>query len=176
MEWHEYELYEPVTFGLHSELSRKDASVEYENLMAQKEKRIALLGALVVHDGVTLDGSNVSVQALNDWFITHAEEDDVRRGFISGRWVSVAIDIALYLGETLIARHPNLRWEFYTWGGKRANGYHQAVILGFSTEDPKFHTNLALVDSIMRSGNAIVLGEPLRNEFVDLLAATEARA
>jgi hypothetical protein len=176
MEWHEYELYLPVRFGLHSALSRKDARVEYENLMAQKEQRIVLLADLVGHDGVTLDGSDESVQALNDWFIAHAEEDEVRRGFISGRWVSVAIDIALYLGETLIVRHPNLRWDFYTWGGKRADGYHQAVIMGFSTEDPKFHTNLALEAIVVGSGNAIVLGEPARNQFVRLLAATGERA
>lgn len=176
MEWHEYELYQPVRFGLHSELSRKDARAEYENLMSQKDQRVALLADLVAHDGVTLDWSDESVQALNGWFADHAEEDEERRGFIAGRWVSVAIDIALYLGEILITRHPHLRWEFYTWGGKRAHGFHQAVIMGFSTEDPRFHTNLALVDSVIRTGNAIVLGEPERNRLVTLLAATEERA
>lgn len=176
MEWHEYELYHPARPGLPSELSREDARVEFENLIAQKDNRIAQLADLVRHDGVTLDRSDESIQALNDWFIAHAEEDEVRRGFISGRWVSVAIDIALHLGDTLIARHTNLRWEFYTWGGKRANGYQEPVIMGFSTEDSKFRTNLALVDSIIRTGNAIVLGEPDRLEFVELLAATGERA
>ncbi|NTV38428.1 MAG: hypothetical protein HGA51_00500 [Demequinaceae bacterium] len=57
-----------------------------------------------------------------------------------------------------------------------ANDYQEPVIMGFSTEDSKFRTYLALVDSIIRTGNAIVLEEPDRLEFVELLAATGERA
>jgi hypothetical protein len=40
-------------------------------------------------------------------------------------------------------RHPNLWWEFFTWGRKNVC-HHQPVIMGFSTEDPKFKTNIDL--------------------------------
>lgn len=176
MDWHDYELYVPVTRGLHSEMSRPDARAEYENLMANRPGRIAMLGALVAHDGVRLDGSDDSVQALNEWFVENVEEDTIARGLISGRWVSVAIDVSLYLGDLLIARHPNLRWELYTWGGKRADGYHQAVLMGFASEDPQWHTNLAIEPIVLAVGNAAIMGDKSSSRFARLVQATSIRA
>lgn len=41
----------------------------------------------------------------------------------------------------MIERHPNPRWELFTWG--RANvAFQRHVVVGLGTEDPKFITNI----------------------------------
>jgi hypothetical protein len=37
-------------------------------------------------------------------------------------WYSVVHDVALFLGDLMIARCPELRWEFFT-GGKKNVAY-----------------------------------------------------
>jgi hypothetical protein len=48
---------------------------------------------------------------------------------------SLTNDVALFLGDEMIARNPGLRWEFFTWG-KRDLSYQRHVIMGFPDEQP----------------------------------------
>ncbi|GAA2445430.1 hypothetical protein [Agromyces soli] len=123
------------------ELSRAEARRAYNAFLESRAARVQMLGELVGRDGVTLGGSDAEVQALNDWFLSNLEPDLERSGEPMVVWYSIAHDIGIHLGEVMIARHPNLRWEFFTWG-KKSRHFQRPVIMGFRTEDPKYHTNM----------------------------------
>ncbi len=55
----------------------------------------------------------------------------------------------------MIERHPNLRWEFFTWGAKNV-AYQRHVIMGFGSEDPKFHTNIDIDRNVATYGHRVV--------------------
>ncbi|HEX6443920.1 MAG TPA: hypothetical protein VF053_02450 [Streptosporangiales bacterium] len=91
-------------------------------------------------------------------------------------WYSVVNDIALFLGEVMIERHPHLRWEFHTWGKKNAS-YQRHVIMGFSTEDPRYHTNMDIDRGLAVYGQRIVSGEDVEVDiFWRWLKNVESRA
>lgn len=136
--WRGYESYPGVAL-FPNELSRADARSLYELCMATKDERIAMLGRLAESDGVVLGHDDDALQALNDWFSATVEPDPDRPGRLLAEWYSVCHDIGLFLGEAMIARSPNLRWEFFTWGAKNI-AYQWHVIMGFGTEPAKFHT------------------------------------
>lgn len=84
--------------------------------MHAKPARIEMLRQLLTANGVELNSTDAAVQDLNDWFYANVEPDPKNRGRLLPDWYSVVNDIALFLGEVMIERHPNLRWEFFTWG------------------------------------------------------------
>ena len=92
-------------------------------------------------NGVEPGNSDSAVQDLNDWFFAHVGADPEQPGWLLPDWYSVVHDVALFLGDLMIERHPNLRWEFFAWG-KTNVSFQRHVIMGFSTEDPKFRTNI----------------------------------
>jgi hypothetical protein len=109
--------------------------------METKSARLEILSRLVKANGVELTNADSSVQDLNDWFFANVEADPEQPGRLLPIWYSVCHDVALFLGELMIERHPNLHWEFFTWG-KTNVAFQRHVIMGMSTEDPKFHTNI----------------------------------
>lgn len=51
-------------------------------------------------------------------------------------------DIALWLGDVLIARHPQLRWVLCTHGKAQRNvSYQRPVIMGFSVPNPRYNVD-----------------------------------
>ena len=138
--WDEYELYDPIVRVRLDEAPRKDARRSFRHAMDTKDERIAALGRLVRSAGVQLSASNADIQALNFWFRENAEPDDRISGRMLPRWYSVSHDVAMHLGDVVINRNPNLRWEFFIWG-KKAICYQMPVIMGFAGEDPKYKTS-----------------------------------
>lgn len=114
-----------------------------------------MLGELLGRYGVELASSNEAIQDLNDWFYENVEADPGNPGRMLPIWYSVVHDISLFLGDAMIERHPNLRWEFFTWGKKNVH-YQREVIMGFATEDPKFHTSRNLIEAVAMYGHRIV--------------------
>ena len=105
---------------------------------------------------MALGDDDGSVQALNDWYVAEIEpEPDMPPGWLRPEWYSVSQDVALFLSDLIIARNPNLRWEFYTWG-KRCIDYQQHVIMGFTSEAPRFKTNMNLERMIVGYGHHII--------------------
>jgi hypothetical protein len=105
-----------------------------------------------------------------------------RPGSLLPDWYSVVNDVALFLGDVMIERHPNLHWEFFTWGKKNAS-YQRPVIMGFGTEDPKFRTNLDVHRGVATYGHRIVAQRgsiptygtvTVRGAKLDIDATTEA--
>jgi hypothetical protein len=114
-----------------------------------------MLRQLLRVNGVELANGDAAIQDLNDWFMDGVEADPDNPGRLLPDWYSVVHDIALFLGEVMIERHPNLRWEFFTWGKKNV-AYQRHVIMGFTTEDPKFNTNIDIDRSVATYAHRIV--------------------
>lgn len=129
--WGGYEPYSPLVSRPHNELSRSEAKAEYENLMASRSERRDELEDLLRANGQQLMADEQGLAALNDWFIANVEGSSANAGGPSSWWFAVINDLALFLGDVIIERAPNLRWELFT-GGKRDIAYQRPVIMGFS--------------------------------------------
>ena len=158
VDWDSYEIYDPGTHSTLDELSRADARKAYTRLMDAKSGRIEMLTALLRANGVVLNQSQEAIQALNDWFAGNVQPDPSESGRLLADWYSVVNDVALFLGDVIIARAPALRWEFYVWGGKRARSYQRHVIMGFPTENPKNRLSLDIDMAVAVLGQRRVLG------------------
>ena len=156
--WQSYEEYVPRVPGLPQDMSRVEARKAFEHFLASRPTRIAVLRRLLADNGIELDTSDGGIQRLNDWFYDSVEADPDRPGYLLPIWYSVVFDIAMFLGAAMIERHPNLRWEFFTWGKKNI-AYQQPAIMGYATEDPKFHTNSNLVRGVATYGHRIVAAQ-----------------
>ncbi|NTW40491.1 MAG: hypothetical protein HGA44_11500 [Cellulomonadaceae bacterium] len=141
IEWDGYEACDPGAADPPRALPRAEARQVFKRCMETKAARIEMLGRLVKANGVELGTDDAAIQDLNDWFYASVEADPEQPGRLAPDWYSVTRDVALFLGEVMIGRHPNLHWEFFTWG-KTNVAFQRHVIMGLSTEDPKFHTNI----------------------------------
>ena len=130
-DWDSYQLYHPSVTGPLNTVPRKQAQAEFAQLMQEKPARIAMLGRLTEANGVRLGTDDAAIQQLNDWFRDQVQPDPEQPGRLLPEWYSVVRDTALFLGDVMIERHPNLRWEFYT-SGKSNVSYQRPVIMGFS--------------------------------------------
>ncbi|MFJ3958067.1 hypothetical protein [Arthrobacter sp. NPDC090010] len=151
-------VYEPGEIDLRRRLEdrpRAEARSVFNHVMDTKDSRIELLTHLLEDNGVTVGKSDESIGDLSRWFYENVEPDPERPGAMLPIWYSVCRDIALFLGDLMIERNPQLRWEFFTWGKKNID-YHRHVIMGFSTENPKFHTDLNVDRSVSTYGHRII--------------------
>jgi len=150
--------YEPYTTGAVEPpraLSRSEARQVFRRCMETKNARVAMLGRLLKANGVELGSADSAIQELNDWFLANVEADPAQPGRLAPNWYSVTHDVALFLGDVMIERHPSLRWEFFTWG-KTNVAFQRHVIMGFSTEDPKLHTNIDIDDRVTAYAHQII--------------------
>ena len=102
-------------------LPRAEARQAFDRLMRAKPARIDMLRRLLKANAVRLDGTDAAIQDLNDWFYVNVEPDPRNPGRLLPDWYSVVNDIGLFLGDVLIERHPNLRWEVFTRGKKNVS-------------------------------------------------------
>jgi len=155
IEWDGYEPYDPGFIGLPNTLPRTEARQAFKRFMETKPARLELLSQLLKVNGVELGRSDAAIQVLNDWFFENVEADPEQPGWLVPEWYSVVHDVALFLGDVMIERHPNLHWEFFTWG-KTNVAFQWHVIMGFSTEDPKFHTNIDIERMVASYAHRII--------------------
>jgi hypothetical protein len=155
IDWDGYKAYDPGVFGQLNALPRAEARQAYTRLMQARPARIDMLRRLVKANGIELGSSDAAIQDLNDWFYANIEPDPNQPGRLLPEWYSVVNDVALFLGDVMIERHPKLHWEFFTWGAKNV-AYQRHVIMGFGTEDPKFKTNIDIHRMVVTYGHRIV--------------------
>ena len=67
--WAEYPLNESMPWWALSELPRSVARAEFDRTMREKDERVAIIRDLLAESGIEFDGSDGSVQSLNDWFV-----------------------------------------------------------------------------------------------------------
>jgi hypothetical protein len=154
-DWQGYKPFNAASAAPAGALPPAEARRAFERSMATKHKRIAMLGQLLGANGTELGTSDESIQHLNDWFIACVEADPAHPGSLLPIWYSVVHDVGMFLGDVMIERHPNLRWAFSTWGKKSIN-YQELVLMGFGSEDPKFHTNLNIHEAAIAYGHRII--------------------
>jgi hypothetical protein len=174
VEWDGYSPFDPgVNRPLH-EVSRREARKAFDRLMAAKDDRKESLGRLLAANGVTLDDSDDGIQRLDDWFCDNVE-GEARAGRLHNVWYAVVNDISLFLGDTMIKRSPNLRWEFFDIS-KRDVGYQRHVILGYTkVADPYYYVDIDMV--VATYGVRIVADmETKPGLFVAVLAESQADA
>jgi hypothetical protein len=155
IDWDGYEIYHPGVTAPVNTLPRAEARQAFTRRMQAKPARVDMLRRLLKANGIELGSGDAAIQDLNDWFQTNVEPDPEHPGRLLPEWYSIVHDIALFLGDVLIERYPNLRWEFFTWGKKNVS-YQQHVIMGFSTEDPKFKTNIDIEGQLAGYAHRIV--------------------
>jgi hypothetical protein len=124
-------MWQPLDLGIQGPLrdaSRDDAERAFARLMEVRGERCRML--------VELAGTD-DIAAMSPWLADAARELGL------ARVDALAVDAALWLGEHLIARAPQLRWELYT-GVKKSTGYQRAVLTGFTkVDDPRYYVDVA---------------------------------
>lgn len=154
-DWDGYEPYDPGVADPPNAIRRADARELFDRCMATKSFRIEMLACLLKANGVELGTDDAAIQDLNDWFFTSVEADPERPGRLAPDWYSVTHDVALFLGDVMIGRHPSLQWEFFVWG-KTNVAFQRHVIMGMSTEDPKLRTNIDIERMVAQYAHQII--------------------
>lgn len=131
-------------------VERAVAEREHARLMASRPARAAALAALARRHGVDLAADDADVTlALGRWLVAAgaAVGPAALTGADGARWTGLAVDVALWLGDRIVARAAaaggGLRWELYT-GVKKSTGYQRAVLTGFRrVDDPRYYVDVA---------------------------------
>lgn len=163
VDWNGYAPYDPGVRGPLHELSRGDAKAAFERLMDAKDERVEALRKLAAANGVDLDGSDSSVQDLNDWFRTNMEADLEAPDRLASLWYSVVNDIALYLGDLVIGAAPHLHWTMFD-AGKRDAAFQRHVIMGF-TQVPNAKYNLDIDMAVATYAHRVIAGQEVDEQF-----------
>lgn len=153
--WDGYEAFEPGSSDPPRVLSRAVARGVFGHCMETKPTRLEMLRRLLKANGVELTDADSSIQDLNEWFLVNVDADAQQPGRLLPIWYSVCHDVALFLGEVMIGRHPNLHWEFFIWG-KTNVAFQRHVIMGMSTEDSKLRTNIDIDRMVVAYAHQIV--------------------
>lgn len=161
VKWDGYGIYDPGPYGPLDALPRPEARQAFNKIMEAKPRRIEMLVNLLKANGIVLNDDKSSIQDLNDWYRRNVAEDPSAPGRLIPDWYSVASDIGLFLGDLFIARHPVLRWEFFTWGKKNVS-YQRHVIMGFGK--PEWRTNLDICRQVGVYGHRIISGHEERED------------
>ena len=80
VDWDDYRPYNPGVDRPLDELPRKEARPGAERMIATRGERIEALKRLARANGIELDGSDESIQALNDWFRRELKPDPEDEG------------------------------------------------------------------------------------------------
>lgn len=160
--WEVYEIFDPEVDRPLADVSRAEARAHHHRLLAMTGHRISELRKLADSAGIELDGSEGSLQAFNDWFAANVEPDPERPDQARGRWLSVAQDLALYLGDLMMERHPHLHWKLLE-GGKRNISYQRTVLVGYRKAHPRYNTDLDY--GLGQYANALARGERDQHDF-----------
>lgn len=130
------------------DVDRATAERAHAELLAARADRAAALRALAARHGVDVDADDAP-HALGRWLCAAgaAIGPAALTGADAHRWRGLAVDVALWLGERIVARAAAaggaLRWELYT-GVKKSTGYQRAVLTGFRrVADPRYYVDVA---------------------------------
>ena len=142
VDWDDYEPYHPGIDRPLDELPRKEALAAYERMMASKAERIEALERLLRANGIAFDdGSDESIQALNEWFRRELEPDPEDQGAPDPQWFAVVHDVGMYLGDLIVERAPTVEWRFFD-EDKREMAYQHPVLMGFDVPNPNYNVDV----------------------------------
>jgi hypothetical protein len=134
-----YQPFDAELTGPLRDAERADAERHFARLMEARAARGDALAALCARAGVALEPAAVGAWLARE--LTAAT--DPLGGDDAWRWRGVVVDVALWLGERVIAAAPAVRWELLT-APKKATGYQRPVLVGFArVDDPRYYVDLA---------------------------------
>ena len=135
IDWGHYSPFDARVIGTLRDATRADAEDHFARLMAARPERLAALATLAARHGVALEPA-----ALGAWLVAAAPDASP-----DPRWSGLVADVALWLGERLIARAPALRWELFV-SHKKATGYQRPVLVGFTkVADRHYYVDVAFM-------------------------------
>ena len=124
-------MWQPLDLGVVGPLrdaSREDAERAFARLMEVRAERCRMLVELAGTDDIAF---------MSPWLHRTAQELGV------DRTAALAVDASLWVGERIMSRAPNLRWELYT-DIRKSTGYQRAVLTGFTrVPDPRYYVDVA---------------------------------
>lgn len=173
MNWDGYEPYVPPYDRPHAELTKSQARESYERLMKAVPERVERLRRLLHRNGIEIGDEDESVQELNDWFRANVEPNPDNPDRLRNLWYSVVNDVAVFLGNLVVARCPNLHWTLFT-GGKRDVAFHKHVVMGFSkVANPRYNLDIDRV--VATYAYRIIEGQDVETDYfcriLDMAAA-----
>lgn len=135
------------------DMNKKQVERYFNWFMEKKDERIQYLQEYINKDrNIALDRSPESLITLWEWFedkvewVPKTQEDYERQMINRPEWmrvhiyenpyklseetVRIAMDIAVYFGETLIKNHPSVYWG-YVMKPKKLHGVKRPVLRGF---------------------------------------------
>jgi hypothetical protein len=134
---------------------REVAEAHLARLLAARPARLAALAALAARAGVALEPG-----PFGAWLVDAMRTPDPR-------WNGVVVDLALWLGERMIAIAPQLRWELHVTH-KKATGYQRPVLVGFTrVPDPHYYVDVAHL--IARWADLATRGRAARGDFLETI-------
>jgi hypothetical protein len=160
IDWGDYTVRTSVGSGPTKLLDAATAKARHEDTMAQKLSRIEQLRALLARNGVELGDSDEAIQTLHDWVAANVELGDVNPRMPSAKWLSVAEDIGLFLGDVRIARDQQHRRWAYCGDVRKDDVHFQETVV---ESDAGIASNLqgAVVTSMTRLARKDDLKYPL---------------
>ena len=131
--------YQPFDAGVTGPLRdapREAAERHFERLMTARAQRRDALAALWARN---CGGAAIEPAALGAWLARELAD----AGAIDATWSGVIADVALWLGERMIAAAPHLAWTLCV-APKKATGYQRPVLVGFRrVDDPRYYVDVA---------------------------------
>ena len=143
--------------------------------MVAKADRIESLRELVQRNGVDLESVDDDIERLEEWLRREIVGDVAVPGNLQPIWYSVINDVALFLGEWIIERVPNIHWAFFD-RGKRDASFQRPVLMGFSkVSNPAYNVDLDWLVGTFANRLAAGLDEP-GGAFRSWIEAAKAQA
>ena len=158
--------YEPFDAGVTGPLrdaAREVAVQHFERLMAARRERHDALAALAARHGVAMDPA-----AIGAWLGAAAPD-----AAADPRWSGVVADVALWIGERIIAAAPHVAWTLLT-APKKATGYQRPVLVGFRrVDDPRYYVDLAHL--VASWADLAARRRPIKPDFLATIEAVTLR-
>ena len=108
--------------------------------MAVREERTRLVLELARVNGYQAGFDDAGLAEANRFFLHNLPIDRSPSAtdgaaLIDDQWMSVIWDLALLIGQTAIARHPDLSWEFFDPGRRKTLGAYAPCLVGHREGD-----------------------------------------
>jgi hypothetical protein len=116
---------------------REVAQAVFDTLMQARQARCAALQQLAARHDVAIAtiATDAGARSLGAWLLPRLPSTLTPT---DARGYGLAADIALWLGEGLIAAAPQLHWTLLT-SHKKSTGYQRAVLTGFGRVDDRHY-------------------------------------
>ncbi|MFE1647067.1 hypothetical protein ACFM35_15930 [Microbacterium sp. P01] len=172
--WLGYVSFEMPHFVPFMELDRAQARETYQQVMESRQERRRMLRSLLTHNGFATDPENALVESLDTFLCTYATRDSENPAEMEALWYAVAFDVALTMGDIIVARDPTLKWALRTTG-KSTFDYHTPVIVGFQNS-PIPNRAINVIMAVAGNTHSAAVGNPRPGFLREMLEQVHSEA